>query len=51
VLQDYGIKDRASAMHWRSLISATFVYTNRSSCYIIYIAEAQSIGSTMTNQR
>jgi hypothetical protein len=26
VLQDYGIKDRASAMHWRSSIGATFVY-------------------------
>jgi hypothetical protein len=26
LLQDYGIKDRASAMHWRSLIGAIFVY-------------------------
>jgi hypothetical protein len=26
VLQDYGIKDRASAMHWRSSIGATSVY-------------------------
>jgi hypothetical protein len=26
LLQDYGIKDRASAMYWRSSIGATFVY-------------------------
>jgi hypothetical protein len=24
--------------------------TNSSGCYIIYIAEAQNVGSTMTNQ-
>jgi hypothetical protein len=34
----------------RQLVQHSYI-TNSSSCYIIYIAEAQSVGSTMTNQR
>jgi hypothetical protein len=34
----------------RQLVQYSYI-TNSSSCYIIYIAETQSIGSTMTNQR
>jgi hypothetical protein len=34
----------------RQLVQHSYI-ANSSSCYIIYIAEAQSIGSTITNQR
>jgi hypothetical protein len=34
----------------RQLLQHSYI-ANSSSCYIIYIAEAQSVGSTMTNQR
>jgi hypothetical protein len=33
----------------RQLVQHSYI-TNSSSCNIIYIAEAQNIGSTMTNQ-
>jgi hypothetical protein len=34
----------------RQLVQHSYI-ANSSSCYIIYIAEAQNVGSTMTNQR
>jgi hypothetical protein len=34
----------------RQLVQHSYI-ANRSSCNITYIAEAQSVGSTMTNQR